>query len=77
MLVDEIMMLGLARGFACLFYACLAGEKTCLLHPYRKRQWQYETMMGVLIVRQESSLQEGIFGSKWDDRFLPPSFLRL
>ena len=36
--------------------------------------WQYETMMGVLIVRHESSLQEGIFGSKWDDRFLPPSF---
>ena len=36
--------------------------------------WQYETMMGVLIVRHESSLQEGIFGSEWDDRFLPPSF---
>ena len=48
--------------------------KMCHFGTVCSGNWQYETMMGVLIVRHESSLQEGIFGSKWDDRFLPPSF---
>ena len=33
MLVDKIMMLGLARCFACLSRARSACEKTCSLHP--------------------------------------------
>ena len=35
MLVDKIMMLGLAHGFACSFHARSACEKTCSLHPYQ------------------------------------------
>ena len=33
MLVEKIMMLGLARAFACSSSARSAHEKTCLLHP--------------------------------------------
>ena len=38
MLVEKIMMLGLAHGFACSSHARLAREKTCSLHPYWKGQ---------------------------------------
>ena len=46
MLVDKIMMLGLAHGFACSSRARSACEKTCSLHPYSKyNQTQLESNM--------------------------------
>ena len=34
MLMDKIMMLGSARGFACASRARSSHEKTCSLHPF-------------------------------------------